>query len=240
MTSMGFSIHGHRFLTGQYTLLFLLRQPEESLALSRQLNKIIRSLLEKIQYNSKNTKFQEKFLTTKDILSATSMPQPPSTGRCTGHDSSWSFSRLHLNSLGDRVGWQLAWVEPGLDFRSPSQNPLIFHCTTGPLPNLNYQYVFPSHDNKFHFSMLNISRGVMADAEVNRSVSWVSYALRTLGVAEACRTRGHQEDTLLQFGIELDYVTLSKKLIEYQIHNSHSKIFAKTLLLKSGFPKPLR
>lgn len=77
----------------------------------------------------------------------------------------------------------------------------------------------------------------MADAEVNRSVLG-SYALRTLGVdgqsmQNQRSPRGH---TCNLGGVGLCY-PLQKKLIEYQIHNFHSKIFAKTLLLKSGFPQ---
>lgn len=140
MTSMGFSIHGHRFSQVVYSLFLLRCFRRESCFKQtvKQNNKI--PSLEKIQYNSKNTKFKEKF-TTKDILSATSMPQPLHR-EAQVTDSSWSFSHFISTVLGPWVG-SLWRVEPGLDFRSPSSKTLLYSIVPqGPLPNLNYQYVF--------------------------------------------------------------------------------------------------
>lgn len=106
MTSVRLFYTWTPFLTGIRILFcFCYDASEESLAFKqtvKQNNKI--TSLEKIQYNSKNTKFQEKF-TTKDILSATSMPQPTHR-EAAGHRQLLVIFPLHLSSLGT-VGWQL-------------------------------------------------------------------------------------------------------------------------------------
>lgn len=99
---VGFSICGHSFSQVVYSLLLLWCFRRESCFKQtvKQNNKI--TSLEEISYDSKNTTFQETF-TTKDILSATRMPQPLHR-EAQVTDNSLSFSHFISTVLGLWVG----------------------------------------------------------------------------------------------------------------------------------------
>ena len=126
---VGFSICGHSVSQAVYSLFLLwcFRRDSCFKQTVKQKNKL--PSLEEISYNSKNTKFQETF-TTKDILSATRMPQPLHR-EAQVRDSSWSFSHFISTVLGPWVGslWRVE-VRAGFQI-SFLRNLLKFHCTTG-------------------------------------------------------------------------------------------------------------
>ena len=149
---VGFSIHGHNFshIIHSLVLLWCFRRDSCFKQKVEQSNKI--PSLEVISYDSKNTKFQEIF-TTKDILPATIMPQPLHR-EAQVTDSFWSLSYFISSTVLGPCVSSLWRVEPGLEFKSPASKILLNSIVPQGkgllLPNLNYRYVFPSHDSKFN------------------------------------------------------------------------------------------
>lgn len=125
MTSMGFSIHGHRFSQVVYSLFLLRCFRRESCFKQtvKQNNKI--PSLEKIQYNSKNTN-SKKNLQLRTFFQQ-QVCHSPSTGRHRSQTAPGHFPTSSQQSwdrgLAACEGWSQGWISDLLP-QKPSYIPL--------------------------------------------------------------------------------------------------------------------